>query len=923
MPTADEPPRRSLFAERKIDGQFRKWNTNDGKTVETKLPPAADGAAGGADADALSPAAAAAAAAVPGQLRLSSDLVPQAFSHFTIDFSMRPTSSFRGLDGKPGRCLVCDLQGCFDIAENTFLFSDPVIHSELGQRHLFGATDNGAAGIAAFLRSHKCNDVCRLLHLPENRAFVEEYVGQLENSSVNTTFVSLVPTHHFTQRAAERKMERRECQAAKKRGEKYRGLNGNIKHELGDVKVVTTPDFKTAVTTMRSEAATHTELQERPPLESDDDTRRRPHDAHTPPSSLQPALLGTSPATTLPPPTPAAPVVTLRPLPPPEQPPDVRDALAALDGARSADALRSATIEAFAFQEMPADAPSVCGGASVAGIAGGAVPPQPSMPAATGRGGRGRRGGCGRGCGREGASSAPLGLAHAPAPALASTKPPSEDAQPPVQRPAEAEWARATLAATHSASGGVAPVQTAALATDESWQVIRRPARTPNLARATAAGETAPALDGGASASTSAPAAPAPAAPAPAAPAPASAPKPPTAEEEARRAGEAARTAEERAERERAAQIREDWIFKRDQGERGNLCRITFATWYRSLPIIDQRVVEKTLSRAEYDEIAAGSGAFLSVVSATAGGGATTATAASPASADLRSGAPNADSSSAAGAGSSGNTSTAALSGSRFGMLMLLDAEEPSREFRKSEKKARRLEEKAAAAAAAAAAELQAARARKENASARAGSASADADERDQKNVSRLAKAHSTASAAAPTSARPRAAPLKRLTAAEIEATKTVKALRRLLTDRGVADANQFDGQPDEIKQLRRYARSLPSVCSEASSTPSGRFHSDQKKADPEIEHIMAQLNDYGEQQRLAAADGRGTVSDLVGAIAGEARELLGSAASAAADAAASAVSSALGTAAAAPVVSKEVLQQRLRSMIDGKRSER
>ena len=49
----------------------------------------------------------------------------------------------------------------------------------------------GAKGIAAFLRSHKCNAVCRLLHLPDNREFVEENVGQLENSSVNTSFISV------------------------------------------------------------------------------------------------------------------------------------------------------------------------------------------------------------------------------------------------------------------------------------------------------------------------------------------------------------------------------------------------------------------------------------------------------------------------------------------------------------------------------------------------------------------------------------------------------------------------------------------------------------------------------------------------------------------------------------------------------------
>lgn len=58
--------------------------------------------------------------------RINSDCVPQAFSHFTIAYSERPLSSFVGPSGKRGRCLVCDLQGCFDKRLNTFLLSDPV-----------------------------------------------------------------------------------------------------------------------------------------------------------------------------------------------------------------------------------------------------------------------------------------------------------------------------------------------------------------------------------------------------------------------------------------------------------------------------------------------------------------------------------------------------------------------------------------------------------------------------------------------------------------------------------------------------------------------------------------------------------------------------------------------------------------------------
>lgn len=100
----DEPESRSLFAERKIDGHFRKWNTNYGATIAT-VEVVDDGSAADTTAGAT--------AAAEGErvTRLNSDLVPAAFSHFTIDYSERPLSSFVGPSGKRGQCLVCDLQG--------------------------------------------------------------------------------------------------------------------------------------------------------------------------------------------------------------------------------------------------------------------------------------------------------------------------------------------------------------------------------------------------------------------------------------------------------------------------------------------------------------------------------------------------------------------------------------------------------------------------------------------------------------------------------------------------------------------------------------------------------------------------------------------------------------------------------------------
>ena len=240
-----EPPVRSLFAERKIDGEFRKWNTNFGATVQTRPVPESEQEGGAAHREAQK--------GQPRAWRFSSDLVPQAFSHFTIEYSQRPLSTFVGPSGKRGRCLVCDLQGCFDKRENTFLLSDPVMHSDLGEPHLFGATDNGAKGIALFLRSHKCNDVCRMLRLEENTHFVEENVGQLENSSVNTSFISVVQTRHLRERQDERSISKRELQAAKKHGTKERQASGTIKHQLGDLKFITSKDMQVGISAMRRE----------------------------------------------------------------------------------------------------------------------------------------------------------------------------------------------------------------------------------------------------------------------------------------------------------------------------------------------------------------------------------------------------------------------------------------------------------------------------------------------------------------------------------------------------------------------------------------------------------------------------------------------------------------------------------------------
>ena len=121
-PAADEVAERYLFAERKIEGEFRKWNTNFGAVIrltddamqelrerdEARGADGADGEDGGDGGDGGDGDA-------PARTRVSlvTDDVPQAFSHFSLFYSERPLSQVKGKGGVAGRCLACDLQGCF------------------------------------------------------------------------------------------------------------------------------------------------------------------------------------------------------------------------------------------------------------------------------------------------------------------------------------------------------------------------------------------------------------------------------------------------------------------------------------------------------------------------------------------------------------------------------------------------------------------------------------------------------------------------------------------------------------------------------------------------------------------------------------------------------------------------------------------
>ena len=135
-PAAEEVAERYLFAERKIEGAFRKWNTNFGAVIrlsddalqELRERDETRGVDGDDDGDGDAPART--------RVNLVTDDVPQAFSHFSLFYSERPLSQVKGKGGVAGRCLACDLQGCFQRDQNTFTLFDPVIHSDLGEKSL-------------------------------------------------------------------------------------------------------------------------------------------------------------------------------------------------------------------------------------------------------------------------------------------------------------------------------------------------------------------------------------------------------------------------------------------------------------------------------------------------------------------------------------------------------------------------------------------------------------------------------------------------------------------------------------------------------------------------------------------------------------------------------------------------------------------
>ncbi len=158
----------AVVVEKRLEGEFDKWNNNNGYVQKDKTTPqqkktlstlAEDGEVeeNQEENDEELGSSCLKPIEIDNGIFVSKEEVAQAFSHFSYVQS-----------GK--KMLICDLQGVFCRSSNTFNFTDPVIHyhdarREGGQnsRRVYGRTDMGQRGIQDFFQTHKCNNLCHLV----------------------------------------------------------------------------------------------------------------------------------------------------------------------------------------------------------------------------------------------------------------------------------------------------------------------------------------------------------------------------------------------------------------------------------------------------------------------------------------------------------------------------------------------------------------------------------------------------------------------------------------------------------------------------------------------------------------------------------------------------------------------------------------
>ena len=322
--------------------------------------------------------------------------------------------------------------------------------------------------------------------------------------------------------------------------------------------------------------------------------------------------------------------------------------------------------------------------------------------------------------------------------------------------------------------------------------------------------------------------------------------------------------------------IRKDWLLRQDQAKRGNLPKISFAEWYRQLPVKDQRILTPNLSEEEKEEIRANSTGFMEVVTRS--------------SAALKEKGEGEKPTGDVAQRSQQDVPKTALAPGRlanqFGALAAVSPEDTpltDKEVRKQDKKERREERRlqeherqlpSSVSQQERLQEHERAAAEAREAPTRKVGAPKVADAENDLLEARLASKHSTATVGSGAHSKPHVH--KKMTSKEIDAYTTPKALRRALLDRGIAQAvvEQFEEKPDELKRLRAHAKTLPGVCSEARSR--GRIHVEGVQVDPveaqEIERLSEFINNPSHSAKGAAyAD---TIQDVVNDVAQKASDV-------------------------------------------------
>jgi hypothetical protein len=153
-----------ILTEKWLEGEFTKWNSNDGKVLPRHCASTAGSAKKSKPLNAIMEGSEREEEEGEGEFAMfplwdTFYDIPQTLSHFSYTHS-------------GGDYLLCDLQGIWNEYDG-FEFTDPCIHTA-GEAHANGPTDKGNSGIDLFFKSHVCTELCYLLELPSYRTITKK-----------------------------------------------------------------------------------------------------------------------------------------------------------------------------------------------------------------------------------------------------------------------------------------------------------------------------------------------------------------------------------------------------------------------------------------------------------------------------------------------------------------------------------------------------------------------------------------------------------------------------------------------------------------------------------------------------------------------------------------------------------------------------